>query len=118
MSLLIFLSTFALLLFCSPALVFAQDPAPLSALNSVFGTLLSSVITLVGAASLIMLLAGGFQYFSAGGDKEGAARAQRTLTYAVIGLILTASAYMILSLLGTFLGANLTLFDICIVAGC
>jgi len=93
-------------------------PASLNGLNTVFGSLVAGVLTLVGAVSLIMLLTGAFQYFSAGGDKEGAARAWRTITFSVIGLVVSASAFMILSLLGTFLGLPLGTFDICVVAGC
>lgn len=95
-----------------------QDPANLSQINTVFGAIVSSILTLVGVVSLFMLLTGAFQYFSAGGDKDGATKAWKTITYAVIGLVVSASAYMILSLLGTFLGLNLGTFDICVVAGC
>jgi len=93
-------------------------PTPLNGLNTVFGSLITGILTLVGAVSVIMLLAGGFQYFSAGGDKEAASRAWRTITYAILGLILATSAYMLLSLLGTFLGIPLGTFNICITGGC
>jgi hypothetical protein len=87
-------------------------PANLMALESVFGSLISGIIGLVGAAAVVMLVVGGFQYLQAGSDKDAAARAWRTLTFAVGGLILTASAYMILNLFGSFIGVDLSSFNL------
>ncbi len=74
--------------------------------NSVFASFISSAIALVGLASIIMIVIGGLKLLTAGADKEAAASAQHTLTYAIIGLIVTISAWIILSLTGTFLGLD------------
>jgi len=67
---------------------------------------------LAGIAVLVMLVWGGYQFLMAGGDKEGAAKAQKTLTYAIGGLILVLSAWIILNLLGNFLGVDFSVFKI------
>jgi len=87
-------------------------PATFRDLEGVFGQVLSVALSLVGLAAIIMLVVGGFKYLSAGGDKEAAAKAKHTLTYAVIGTVLAISAFMILRLLGVFLGADFNNFSL------
>jgi hypothetical protein len=59
-----------------------------------------------------MLILGGFKYLSAGADKDAANKARLTISYALGGLILVLSAWIILVLLGGFLGINVDRFDI------
>ena len=93
----------------------SNNSPTLNALDSVFGNLLSIALTLVAVACLVMLVVGGFQFLAAGGNKEGAQRASHTLTYSIAGLILAISAWIILSLLGRFLGLqNVGVFSICV----
>jgi hypothetical protein len=91
-----------------------QPPAKISDLNNVFSQVLQGVITLAGIAVLVMLIVGGFQYLSAGGDKEGAQRASRTLTFAIGGLVLLLSSWLIIKLLADFLGIDVPSFTICL----
>ena len=112
---LLFLSLLLFLFLPASILAAAGDPATIANLGTVvYKSVLISVLTLAGAASMLMFLFGGFQYFSAGGDKEATARASRTLTYAIIGLVISLSSWIILNLLGSFLGYNFRLFNICI----
>lgn len=86
----------------------------LSALSEVFRNFIQVALGLVGVIAIIMIVAAGFQFLSAGYDKEGAARARRTITYATIGLLVAVSAWIIIRLLGQFLGVNLDIFRICL----
>ena len=89
-------------------------PAKISNLEQVFEKVVSGALSLAGIAVLVMLIWGGYQVLMAGGDKEGAVKAQKTLTYAIGGLILVLSAWIILNLLGKFLGVNFSVFSICL----
>lgn len=89
-----------------------QDPAQLMDLEIVFGHVVSIALTLVGIAVVVMFVSGGVGFLMAGGDKEGAAKAQKTLTFAIAGLVLTLSAWIILSLVGKFLGVDFTSFTL------
>ena len=102
----------------SSALAATGDPAKLADLDTVFESVVKSALVLVATASLVMLVIGGYQYLSAGANKEGTARAQSTLTYAVVGLVISLAAWIILILAGLFLGADFTNFTICVVTGC
>lgn len=83
-----------------------MEPAKLSDLQGVFGNVLKNGIYLAGVATLLMLVYGGFMFLMAGSDKEGAAKAQKTITYGVGGLILVICSWLILNLLGSFLGIS------------
>ncbi len=89
-------------------------PAKISGLNIVLQNFLSIALTLVGLVAIIMIVVSGIHFLSAGGDKEGAAKAKNTLTFAIIGLIVAISAWMILNLFGSFLGINVGTFNICL----
>ena len=110
--------------FClfSPLSVSAQSslpPAQLWEINKIFQTFISVVLGIVGLASFSMFLFGGFRYLTAGADKDATVRARLTLSYAIMGLIIAVSAWLILRLIGVFLGVDFTFFDICIdPAGC
>ena len=90
----------------------ALTPPPLIGLEVVMGTFISVALAIVGAGVVVMIVIAGFQFLSAGGDKEGAAKARNTLTYAILGLILAVSAWMILALVGKFLGLDLSTFKL------
>ena len=90
----------------------ADCPAAFSDFTTVFSSIVGLALAGVGIAVLVMFVIGGYQYLMAGSDKDAATKARNTLTYAVIGFFLAVSAWIILSLRGTFLGVDFTNFDI------
>ncbi len=88
------------------------SPAPLSALEDVFGSVVTSLLALGGIVLFLMLLSGGFKYLTSGGDPKAVEGAKNTLTYAIGGLVLLAFSYLILVIIGTFTGADVTNFVI------
>ncbi len=89
-----------------------MDPARISDLEQVFGSVVGIALSAVGIVVLVMLIVGGFKFLSAGGDKEATQKAGQTITYAVGGLILVLSAWIILNFLGKFLGVDFSTFKI------
>lgn len=91
-----------------------MDPARISDLEGVFGNVVSVALSAAGIAALVMLIVGGFKFLSAGGDKEATQKAGQTITYAIGGLVLVLSAWIILNFLGNFLGIDFSVFNICL----
>jgi hypothetical protein len=58
-----------------------------------FAINLLSVI--VGVASVIMIIIGGFKYVTSSGDSNNIANAKNTIIYAIVGLIVAALAQVI-----------------------
>lgn len=87
--------------------------------QSAFQTFLSNFIILgigLGAAVfLFMLIWGGIQYITAGGDKDAVARATKRITNALVGIIILFSVYMIIKLLGFVFGINVLKFTIPVI---
>lgn len=53
-----------------------------------------------GAVSVIMIIVGGIQYIGSGGG-DGLAKAKKTITYAVTGLVIAIAAYTIVSFISS-----------------
>jgi len=69
------------------------------------------LLGLVGGLAVLFLVIGGFQYVTSGGNPSKAEAAKKTITYAIVGLILvtlTGLIYAILSgdFLSSILGSN------------
>ncbi len=100
--------------------VFAQDysdssgesPATLQDLEATFGRIVEVVLGLAGVTLFIMLIMGGFRFITAGGDPKAIESAKKTLTYAIMGIVLVALSFLILRFISTFTGVDVTLFQI------
>lgn len=67
-------------------------------LNAIFpliGNLLSLLLFAAGALSIIFVLLGAFQYVTSTGNPQAVAQAKRTLTYAIVGLVIVMLALVI-----------------------
>lgn len=89
-----------------------MPPAQLSQLEDVFGSVVTSLLALGGIVLFLMLLSGGFKYLTSGGDPKATEGAQKTLTYAIGGLVMLAGSYIILRIISDFTGADVTNFII------
>jgi hypothetical protein len=87
-------------------------PAKLSDLETVFGGVVKSALAFGGVVLFILLLVGGIKYITSGGDPKAAEGAQKTITYAIGGLILILLSYLILVLIRTITGVDVTQFKI------
>lgn len=81
-------------------------PAQISDLEQIFGSLLSAIIPLAGIVLFIMLIISGFSMITSAGDPKKAAAAKATLTYAILGLVLVALAYLIIEVIAAFTGVD------------
>lgn len=86
--------------------------ATLEGLECLFRNIISVALTLAGLALFVMLIVGGFQYLTSGGEVEAATKARKTLTYAFFGLVLVVAAFLILRFIEVFTGVTLTEFKI------
>ena len=68
--------------------------------------------SIASAITIIMLIIGGFKYMTSAGNPESAAGAQKTITYAIAGIVIVAMAFWILVLVQYFTGAQVTIFRV------
>ncbi len=78
----------------------------------VFGNILVMASSLIGLTLFIVFIIGSFNYLTSLGNPEKIKKAQGTLRYAIMGLILFVSAFLILKIIDVlFLGGNGTVFN-------
>ena len=86
--------------------------ATLRGLEGIFQNIITVVLGFAGIALFIMLIIGGFKFITSGGDPKAAESARNTLTSAIAGMVLLASAYLILRFIGVFTGAQVENFRV------
>lgn len=78
--------------------------------GSAIGTILTAIIggmfIIAFITSLIYLLTGGFHWITSGGDKANLEHARNKIIHAIVGLIVVASVFAVVNLLGNFLGVD------------
>ena len=88
-----------------------EVPKPPAVKIESIGKLISSGIQILlivaGLAAFFYLLLGGFQWITSGGDKDRTAGAQKTLTAALVGLVIVFAAWAIIKLIQTFFGIEI-----------
>ncbi len=100
--------------------VFAQDwsdskgdtPAQITDLVVIVERILNIAVRLAGIAAFVMLIVGGFQYLTAGGDPKKTQAASSTFTYAIFGLVVVIAAWFILLFIEKFTGVKVTEFNL------
>ncbi len=91
----------------NPALGTVTFPAGFSLdASKILNNLVGVFIAIGGLVFFFMLLFGGIRFMTAGGDPKNAESARKTITNAVIGLIIVVSAFLITTVLGELLGID------------
>ncbi len=100
----------ATMLMGSATLVAAQTIDPPAAFFGNVGDLINSVLTFVVAIAALLvflyLIWGGIDWITSGGDKGKTEAARNKITAAVVGLIILAAAYAILTIALGFLAGG------------
>lgn len=93
--------------------VLEEDVATIQCLEPLFENTVRGIAGLAGIALFIMLIVGGYQFMLSSGDQKKLQTARQTLTYAILGLVLMAAAYLILRFISVFTGLpNILNFDV------
>lgn len=72
--------------------------------NQILNNLVNVFIAVGGLIFFFMLLFGGIRFMTAGGDPKNSESARKTITNAIIGLLIVVSAFLVTTVLGELLG--------------
>lgn len=89
-----------------------RDIAQLSDLECIFKNVVGVILGFAGIVFFILLILAGFKFITAGGDPKALESAKKTLTSAIAGLVVILLAYLILVLIKTITGVDVTVFKI------
>lgn len=76
-------------------------------LPGIVSTAIKLILIISALVAFVFLVIGGIRWITSGGDKEGTAKAQSTITAALIGLVVVFAAWAIIKLLETFFGIQI-----------
>jgi len=80
------------------------NTATLQGFECIFANILKIIIPLAGLASFVILIVGGFQYLTSGGDPKQTQKASSTITGAIIGLAATMGVWFIFRFIAELTG--------------
>lgn len=78
--------------------------------SNILGVLIYLIIVIAIFFSLYLMIRGGVNMMTSGGDKEKFARGRERIRYAIIGLIIIFLSFGLVNLIGTFFGVNILSF--------
>lgn len=84
----------------------ADSVATIQGFECLIANLFVVFITLVGLSGFVMFIYASFRWLISGGDSKGTTAARNSMTYAVIGLVVSLSAFIIINLVAEFTGVN------------
>ncbi len=96
---------------CDPHIL-GNCPAGLTDLEGVFTNVISVVVGLGFIVLLVMLLTAGFKYLTSGGEPKAIQAAHQTVTWALLGILFMAIAWIVLQLIKVFTGIDVLHFKI------
>ena len=92
-------------------IAYAQSQVPLittaAGLQVVLCNIFNLIFWVLMAISVIMVLVAALTYVTAGGDSEKISKATKTITYAVIGIVIALIAKEVPTIIGSFFGKSL-----------
>lgn len=91
--------------------------AGLDEIERVFSNVVSAVVGLGFIALLVLLLWGGIKYLTSGGEPKNVQQAHQVVTWAFLGVLFLAIAWLLLQLVEAFTGVKVTIFDIKTLCG-
>jgi hypothetical protein len=86
--------------------------AQISDFECIFGNVVKVALAFAGVVLFVLLIVGGLKYITSGGDPKATEGAQKTITYAILGLVLILLSYLILVLIHAITGVDVTQFKI------
>lgn len=90
--------------YCSDGIIsvpcfFNDGPAGSQSFGALILTVIQILLLVVGSLSVLFLIIGGVRYVTAAGNEENAEGAKKTMTHAVIGLIVVVLSFAIITII-------------------
>ncbi len=82
------------------------DVATIQGLQCLLANVLSIFLTTLGLVGFVMLIVGSMRWLLSGGSSQNVDKARKTMTYALVGLVVALMSFIILRLIAQFTGVN------------
>ena len=78
----------------------------LDCIPKLFQNIVSTLLLFAGIVALFLIIYSGIRFTTSGGDAKQAEEAQKTLTYAVLGLVVVLLSFFIINVIAGVTGAT------------
>jgi hypothetical protein len=82
------------------------DVATLTGVECIVSNILTIGVSAIGLSAFVMLLIGAFMHLTSGGEPRKAETANKTITYAIVAILLSVSGWIIINFISTFTGVT------------
>lgn len=89
-----------------------MEPAGLDQIEQIFSRIISVAVGFGFVALLVLLISAGFKYLMSAGEPKAVQSAHQTVTWALLGVVFMAVAWIILQLIKVLTGIDVTIFNI------
>jgi len=72
-------------------------------ISEILITIINILLAIAGLVAVIFLIVGGFRYITAGGNEEASEAAKKTITNAIIGIVIIILAFVIVRVISNAL---------------
>ena len=83
-----------------------NDVPTLKCIPVVFNNIIAAALTFAGVVALFFIILSGIKMITSGGDPKAVDGAKKTLTFAIIGLVLVLLSFFIGSMIGYITGVD------------
>lgn len=83
-----------------------EDVATIQGFQCLIANAFSVIITVIGLAGFVMFIFGAFQWMLSGNNSKGVDTARQSMTFAVIGIVVALSGFIIINLIAEFTGID------------
>lgn len=83
-----------------------NDVATIQGLECLIANIFTVTINLIGLAAFVMLIVGSVYWLMSGGNSSQLDKAKKTMTYAIYGIVIALSAFIVINLIAGFTGVN------------
>lgn len=83
-----------------------NDVATIQGLECLIANVFTVIITLIGLAAFVMFIIGSVRWLISGGNSSNVDKARNTMTYAVMGIVIALSAFIVINLIAGFTGVE------------
>lgn len=88
------------------------NPAGLQEIENLFSRFITIIAGIGFIALLALLVSAGIKYMTSAGEPKAIQQAHMTVTWAILGIVFMAIAWLVLQLIEAFTGVRVTFFDI------
>lgn len=90
----------------------AADVATIQGIECMLANIFLVFFALIGLAAFIMIVVGAITILVSGGNSKGMETGKKSITFAIIGIVVALSGFIIINLLSAFTGVNLLKLEV------